>query len=278
MPTLEVFVSEPASPFHRRRFYRGMTMALLVLAPALAYADEPVTASPPVRGVIVSNWQAVVSAQVSERILSLPFKEGERFSGGDELISFDCTRLRAEATAQKALFEAKAAVHDANERRAARGAAGSLEVEISRAEKAASRGRYEAAQSLLRDCSIKAPFSGRVLTRHMAVFEVPAQNKPLLTILKDDDLEIHVIAPSQWLSWLDVGAKFHFEVDETGQTYHGRVSRLGAAIDPVSQTIRLIGRLEDAGGDVLSGMSGNAVFDRSNAARADTVPGRSITR
>lgn len=263
-------------------FRLGLPIALillaLALAPATAGGEQHGGSVAPVRGVVTSSWEAVVSAQLSERVLALPFGEGEKFDQGEELIRFDCVRLRAEAKAQKALFDAKAALHDANERRAARGAAGSLEVEVSRAERAASEGRYEAAESLLRDCSIKAPFAGRVVERHIEVFEVPAQSMPLLTILKDDDLEVHIIAPSQWLSWMDVGSRFKFTVDETGRTYQGQVARLGASVDPVSQTFKLIGHLERADGNVVSGMSGNAIFEASRSERANAETKGRLTR
>lgn len=278
MPARHVFASMTALVFARFRPQAFAAVVLLLVVSPGVTAESQARRTMPVRGVIMASWEAVVSAQVSERVLSLPFKEGNRFGEGDELLVFDCVRLDAEARAQKALFEAKSAVHSANERRAARGAAGSLEVEISRAERAASQGQYEAARSLLRDCSIKAPFAGRILQRHISVFEVPAQNSPLLTIVKDGDLEVHMIAPSQWLSWLDVGAAFEFKIDETGETYEGRVSRLGAAVDPVSQTVKLIGHLEGADDDVISGMSGNAFFEMTRADRADAGSEGTVTR
>ncbi len=66
--------------------------------------------------------------------------------------------------------------------------------------------------------------------------------------------------PSTWLTWLKPGAEFQFQVDETDKSYVGVVRRLGAAVDTVSQTIKVFAKFAAPTPDILPGMSGTAQF------------------
>jgi membrane fusion protein (multidrug efflux system) len=92
--------------------------------------------------------------------------------------------------------------------------------------------------------------------------EVAATGQPLMKIQDGSNLEVQIIVPSNWLTWLKPGAPFAFVIDETGQTVNGKIARFGASVDPVSKTIRVIGSLTTGGATVLPGMSGSAKFDQ----------------
>ena len=69
--------------------------------------------------------------------------------------------------------------------------------------------------------------------------EIAASGQPLLKIQSGTDVEMELIVPSRWLTWLRPGATFGFAVDETGNSVRGQVTRFGASVDPVSKTIRV---------------------------------------
>jgi len=89
-------------------------------------------------------------------------------------------------------------------------------------------------------------------------------DQKLLSILSDEKLEIELIVPSGWLTWLKKGVEFQFLIDETGLDYKAKVEQLGASVDPVSQTIRVKGGFQSQSSEVLSGMSGTAKFKAPN--------------
>ena len=70
-----------------------------------------------------------------------------------------------------------------------------------------------------------------------------------------------------WLGWLVPGSPFRFRIDETGRSYEAKVTRLGAAVDPVSQTVRGVGQFAGGREAVLPGMSGSAEFAQNPASR-----------
>ena len=67
--------------------------------------------------------------------------------------------------------------------------------------------------------------------------------------------------PSYWLRTIASGTAFKFAVDELGVVHDGKIVRIGAAVDPVSQTIKIVGVFIVRPENVLSGMSGNATFE-----------------
>jgi hypothetical protein len=87
--------------------------------------------------------------------------------------------------------------------------------------------------------------------------------QPLIDILSDKDLELELVAPSRWLAWLQPGERFIVRVDELERTFPAIVTRIGARIDPVSQTIKIYARIDGVYPELRTGMSGLAQFSRT---------------
>ena len=212
------------------------------------------------RGVVVPNAEVTLGAGVVAPIASLPLKPGTAFAQGTTLVSFDCKRQRADLRAAKASLSKASTFFRGKARLLKRGAAGKQEVREAEADVAAAKANVDGLAATLSLCTVRAPFSGRVVERHAAPYEIPAANAPLLTVVDDSKLELDLIVPSRWLRWVKVGSAFRFEVDELGRTLAARVTRVGAKVDAVSQTVKLTGAFRLRPADVLAGMSGTAKF------------------
>ncbi len=218
-----------------------------------------------IRGVVQPVNQAAISTELVSLVAEVPFREGERFSKGDLLVEFNCSRQHAELRAAKA--SSRAALIDWKNKREllAYKAIGANEVKLAEAAFAEARARTDSLKIQTDHCSVFAPFSGRVVERSINPHEMPNNAEPLLEIISDSQLELDLIVPSAWLVWLKPGQTFDFAVDETGQTYQASVSQISAAVDPVSQTIKIKGVFERPESSVLSGMSGTATFHKSDS-------------
>jgi membrane fusion protein, multidrug efflux system len=239
-------------------------------------APKPVTEDPSsvIRGVIQSQSEAVIASRMTAGITSMPYKVGQKFGRGAMLASFDCSVLRAQLSAANAATVAYRKTYDTNVELDAYQAVGRNEVGVSKANlgKAVAEGNAVSAQ--LNGCAVYAPFSGTVVEVIAHANEVAATGQPLMKIQDGNNLEVQIIVPSKWLTWLKPGAPFAFAIDETGQTVNGKIARFGASVDPVSKTIRVIGSLVAGGATVLPGMSGSAKFDQptNNAQVANGKP------
>ncbi len=213
-----------------------------------------------IRGVVKPSSEATLASQIEGRISRLPFKDGQRFKKGNTLVQLDCAKYKAQLASAQAEHAGRKKTLENNARLLKLHAIGSLEVEVAHAEVKKAFEAIKISQVNVRGCRIRAPFSGRVdkllVNEHENVFP----NDELLSILDDRRLEIDLILPSKSLGWLKAGTRFKFTVDETGRTHAAKIREIGARVDPVSQTIQVIGVFQGARKDVLAGMSGTATF------------------
>jgi membrane fusion protein, multidrug efflux system len=229
----------------------------LVGMPALAQSD------PPVRGVVRAVRDASIASDLTARILKLPFREGESFKAGDTLVAFDCDKPEAELRAAEAEDAVNRIALDNAQQLDRRHAIGKIEVQAAKAKWDKAHAAAEALRFRARDCRIVAPFAGRVAELRAREFEMPATGQPLLRIVDAGALEIDLIVPSAWLVWLKAGTPLQVKVDETGKSYPAKVIRTAAAVDPVSQTIKITAGFAAADTSaVLPGMSLDAAFER----------------
>jgi membrane fusion protein, multidrug efflux system len=236
-----------------------------------AFSQETATTEPAntlaanteVRGVIRALTEATVAVDYTAKVARLPILEGMAFKQGQVLITFDCRKNNAEVAAAAAGVKARDLVYRNNKRLNEKGAMGANEVQVSLAELDKARADVQAIRARTGSCDFKAPFSGRMVQRIVQEHETPAPNQPLIKIVDTTRLEVEAIVPSKWLSWIKSGETFSFKIDETGETVRAKVLRVGATVDPVSQTIQAYGVLIDRSPSVLPGMSGTATFAHS---------------
>lgn len=214
-----------------------------------------------IRGLVKPIREMTLSSTRIARISEINFKEGDSFKQGEKLVRFNCLQQKAEERAAEADALTREAVFKNNQDLSKFNAVGSLELELSKSQ-------YEKAQADLNvltirnwDCAIKAPWNGRVTEVKAHALEVVEPGREIMQILDDSSLEIEMIVPSKWLAWLQPGVSCPIIIDETGKSYEIYISRIGARVDPVSQTLRIFASFKDNVPDILAGMSGKAVFN-----------------
>lgn len=235
--------------------------ALLVMAgmttTPVAHAETAVPAMP-IRGVVRPLNQAAISIDLPVRVAKLHVREAQSFKKGDLLITFDCERLDAEHAALSAVAREMALLLESNTYLDKRGAVGKVDVAVSRTRLAKAKADARALAARLKQCKVVAPYDGRVAELRVNEHEIPASGQPFVTIVDESAFEIDLIVPSVWLRTLSVGTRLEFTVDETGKAYDARVTRIGASVDAVSQTVKLIAVFATTQRGILAGMSGSA--------------------
>ncbi len=227
--------------------------------------DEPApgAASPEpsseARGVLRAQNQAVLASELSGRIVDLPFQEGESFNKGDVLARFDCSAYQAQLNAAQAASRGASEELAHNRQLASLNSVGRFEVARAEARLSETQAQSNVYQVQIKRCSVVAPYDGQVVERKVKRYESVAPGTPMLEIVDNRTLEIHLLVPSRWMSRLKPGQTFSFVPDETGKPLTATVKRLGARIDEGSQTLLLVASLPKAEG-LLSGMSGTAHF------------------
>lgn len=232
-------------------------------APPSATGDVP---SIGLRALVVPRHQAMVSSGITGRIARMPVRPGDTFAPGDLLVAFDCARLHAELAAAKASARATDLDLKAKRRQLELNSIGVLEVDLAHAEADRARAEVAAVAADAAGCTIVAPFAGRVVRFEANPFETVRSGEGILEILDDSSPEVEAIVPSTWLRWLGIGQTFRLHLDETGTSHDILVTRLGARIDPASQSVLVTGTFSDVPAairaTIRAGMSGEARFTR----------------
>lgn len=231
----------------------------LPVAEPVSAADATASAKE-ARGVLRAIDQAVLSSELNARVVEMPFREGEAFHKGDLLVRFDCSAYQAQLAASQAAARAAQQELAQNRQLAEMKSVGRYATALSEAHLAQALAESQVYQIQTNRCRTTAPFDGRIVSRKIQVSEYVGQGTPLLDIVDNRHLEIHLLVPSRWLSALKPKQTFVFTPDETGIPLQAEILRLGARIDEGSQTLTLIGRVIKQDRSLLAGMSGNARF------------------
>ncbi|MEP7247016.1 MAG: efflux RND transporter periplasmic adaptor subunit [Gammaproteobacteria bacterium] len=219
-------------------------------------ADTPSLDKQDIRAQLSPRRYTSLAAEIGAKIDRIAVREGESFKAGQTLIKLDCSLQAAQSQrAAAALFAADKSV-SANRRLAELNSVGQLELDTAEAELAKARADVALTAATLSKCNVAAPFAGRVAEQKMREKQFVQVGQPILDILDDTSLELEFIVPSRWLAWLKPGYAFLVRIDETADTYPAKITRLGARVDPVSQSIKITAVIDGRFPRLIAGMSG----------------------
>lgn len=201
-----------------------------------------------------------ISAGLDAKLESFPVRAGNRIEQGDLIAEFNCAIERANNTIELAREESAARSVEINERLRELNNLSELELAQSRSELDIARAEVQRTGSILTECVIRAPFSGTVTKKYVEAFQYVGQGEVLIELIDTTNLEIEMVLPSLNLRRYQVGRQFEFLIDETDQTVNAVIDRVVNVIDPVSQTVRVIGTLVEPSINLMPGMSGVVFF------------------
>ncbi len=222
-----------------------------------------------------------LSSELAARITEVRLRAGDRFEKGDVLARFDCTELKAElegAESQRALARRQL---DANiSLKQLGGNISELEMVQSEAQLAEATANARILRHRNSYCEVRAPFDGFVIGRSVEPHQRAEVGMPLFELIDNRGLEVEAIIPSGWLEQLSIGDHFQVTINETGRVYRASLQRIVPLVDPVTRTVRVIGKIdqiETAASTpalLISGMSGEAQFELDDTRRDELVAGQ----
>ncbi|CAA7624953.1 efflux RND transporter periplasmic adaptor subunit [Magnetospirillum sp. UT-4] len=233
---------------------RRPVVALLVLMLAApAGAQE-------LRAQLTPRDFTTLAAEIGAKIERITAREGERFRKGETLVAFDCSIQRAQLAEARAALSAAEKTVAVNTRLFELQTIGKLEADVAQAERDKARAKVDASSAVMAKCAVPAPFDGRVVEQKVRAQQFVQPGQALLDVLDDSVLELDFVVPSKWLVWLKPGHPFQVAIDETGKAYPVKLTRIGARIDPVSQSVKVTGAIGGHHPELAAGMSGRVLL------------------
>jgi RND family efflux transporter MFP subunit len=236
----------------------------LLLTATAAGAEDPAprgpAAGPDLRAQLSPRRFTTLSSELAAKIEKIAVREGERFTQGQTLVALDCAIQRAQLERAHSVAASAEKIHATNQRLSELNSVSSLEIEAANMEEARAKGDLQVITATVSKCTITAPFNGRVTEQKAREQQFLQAGQPVLDILDDSTLEIEFIVSSRWLAWLKPGQGFTIQIDETGKSYPAKVTRLGAKVDAVSQSVKVIGEITGGFPELMAGMSGKVLL------------------
>lgn len=203
-------------------------------------------------GVIEAVNQATIAAQTSGRVLELPYDVGDYVERGSVIVRLRDTEQRARAdSAAAALSDARARLDEArltHERIKDvfdKGMVAKATYDKALADLQSAQARVEAATSAANESkegleytTIRAPYSGIVVARHIKVGEIAAVGKPLMTGLSLEELRAVVDIPQEHIGPLRKHRRARVILPD-GQSLAAEELRLPPALDPRTQSFHV---------------------------------------
>jgi membrane fusion protein, multidrug efflux system len=247
-------VSTPAGTVSRGAAAAGAPLPKAADAPA----SSPASGIDAVRVLLVADRETTLSSPVTAKIKMLYVSIGIQFGAGQTLVSFDCEEPVARLGMANAELAGAVETHEAKIRMQGLEQASDVEVALAASAAAKARGQVELQQAQVAQCTIKAPWAGRVAKVHVRTHMSVNPGQPMVDLVKSGPLRIKLNAPSRLIGRVKPGSVFDVVIDETGKTYQARVIAVNSRVDPVSQTVEIEASIVRNFSELLPGMSGVA--------------------
>ena len=241
-------------------------VAVAQVSPAPAPAPRPAAVGVPgggsamarqdIRAQLMPRRYTTIAAEIGAKVSGIPVGEGGAFRAGQVLVQFDCSLQRAQLEKADAELEGAEQTLKSNLRLEQLNSVGQLELDLSKSAANKAKAEVGANKAVLAKCQVAAPFAGRVAEQKVREQQFVQPGQALLDILDDSVLELEFLVPSVWLRWLKVGSGFEVQIDETRKTYPAKFTRIGARVDPVSQSVKVAAAIHGRFPELMAGMSG----------------------
>ncbi len=213
-----------------------------------------------IRAQLTPRRYTTIAAEIGAKVSAIPVSEGGAFRAGQTLVQFDCSIQRAQLEKAEAELEGADQTLKSNLRLEQLNSVGQLELDLSKSAANKAKAEVGANKAVLAKCQVTAPFAGRVAEQKVREQQYVQPGQALLDILDDSVLELEFLVPSAWLRWLKVGGSFEVQIDETRKTYPAKFTRIGARVDPVSQSVKVAAAIHGKFPELMAGMSGKVLL------------------
>jgi len=211
--------------------------------------------------VLVPVQKAVISSSRDGKIKQIYVHDGDRFKRGDVLLEYVCADVKGERQINEVQQNIAETRTEGSFRLMKLGLISDLEKLEMDAEQIQAKAQSEVLEARMDDCRIKAPFDGRVTNRLANPNEYTRTDRVLIEIADATSMNTEFVVPSRWLRWINVNAPLSVYLDDMAQEYKGEIIRIHGEVDPVSETVQVVARIDMQGDYLFPGMSGTVTLD-----------------
>jgi membrane fusion protein, multidrug efflux system len=183
--------------------------------------------------------EADVLVRVQGMVKRILVEEGHDVRQGQLLLQVDDTEYRHRLTQAQVALDQTRAKHARVQSILAQGLVSVESADNAKAELDAAEAAYELAALELSWCDVRAPFSGRIVRRHVDQGQNVSNGTPLFAIADMHRLLARVHVPAREFRSIRTDQPVELLVDSTGDRMTGRIDLVSPIVDPRTGTIKV---------------------------------------
>lgn len=199
-------------------------------------------------GTLKANESIVLTANTTDTIRTVDFKDGQRVEKGDILATMANAEERALLAEARSTAEEARQQLERTEPLVKQGAVSQAIFDQRQREYETAIARMRAVESRMRDRLIIAPFSGVVGLRNISVGALVQPGTPITTLHDNSVMKLDFNVPAVFLPALKEGLPITAKATAFGdREFKGEVSAIDSQIDPVTRSITVRAILPNEG-------------------------------
>ena len=220
-------------------------------------------------GSLRSNESVVLRPEVSGRIATIGFRDGQAVKRGQLLVGLDATLNAAEVAQARAEFDLANSNLKRTEDLASKNFVSSSAQDQAASSLQVAEARLKLAEARLAKMSILAPFDGVVGIRNVSIGDYVKDGADLINVEDIRTLKADFRLPERYLPQLKPGLPVELTADALpGSRYAGSVDAINPRIDASGRSLEVRARLDNSDGRLRPGMFARVqvlLGDRPNA-------------
>ncbi|MFO1446998.1 MAG: efflux RND transporter periplasmic adaptor subunit [Opitutaceae bacterium] len=249
------------------------------VAPARPVSAGPGESGPAFLGMIRGDTETSLSFKVNGQLVHIgppgelaDWNEGIVVSAGAELARLDTANFASAVAAARARADLARASFTRNSELYAAANLSKNEFEASRAQKETAEADLAQAEQALRDTSLRAPYTGIILSRSAKSGEFASAGRTVLRLGDFRRVSLEVGVPDTLLGEITVGQTCLVRVSAfEGDGVIGTVSEVGTAAAEGSRLFRVVLKIDNSDGRLKSGMTASVRLGRGQSRPTEGV-------
>lgn len=219
-----------------------------------------------------------VTSEASGVVESIGFQSGQEVKKGDLLVQLDDdvdrARLEELDTAEKTRLSGR----ERYTRLYQQGNASEVERDLAISEYLQAKARTEAQRELLKQKSIRAPFTGVVGIRQVDIGEYVTPGERLVTLQQLEPIYVNFALPEQELGQVKSGLKVRAELTAfPGEYFEGEITAVEPGVDPDTRNFNIQASFENDDRKLRPGMFARITIQLPQAEDVVVVPRTAIS-
>lgn len=223
-------------------------------------------------GTVLPDESVELSSEASGKITAIYFREGERVSKGDLLITINDADLQAQLKRFK-YQEALLVEREFRQRKLLEKEAVSQEVyDRALADLNTNRAEMLMVEAQIAKTRVTAPFDGVIGLRMVSEGSYITPNTRIASLVKMQPVKVEFSIPEQYASDVKQGNEISFTIGSTKKTYEASVYAVEPIIDQSTRTLRIRAIYPNPGLDVIPGSFATVELVLRTYQEAVTIP------